>query len=252
MNSASVQNFEAAIAEMYTQNTDGFAGETVTVLPPHYQKVKRQEMCLRLVTLLFLMSCAAAYFLTLHVRSDPSTNPVLQHTAGSSQKQVSSSQLCTGGTLASVQSKPNALVTSPSNRETLSDNSIVQWYSEKIGLVTLKGFTYDQDAQALVVPQYGSYYIYTGMNLQLAASTCAKNNQTFEMHVLTHRPSYPKDKEFMVVKESIMGCGGYRTVYLGQVMLLEKGALLKAKIISGSNMVQTTKDYSIYFGAYLI
>ena len=74
MNSASVQNFEAAIAEMYTQNTDGFAGETVTVLPPHYQKVKRQEMCLRLVTLLFLMSCAAAYFLTLHVRSDPSTN----------------------------------------------------------------------------------------------------------------------------------------------------------------------------------
>lgn len=222
--------------------------EPVKILLQHCQEMKRQESCLRLVTFLLLIGSATVFFL-VHFMSqcgrsveEKEEKVSFPHVAAITQQQDSY--------------RPHALVTSPLGK--LSEDVYVQWYSGKAGLVNMEGFTYNKTAHALVVPQKGRYYVYIGMNLQLPDSASQSETERtpvkmFLLHVITYHSSYPEDTVVMEVRDSIPAASdGERTVHMGHVVKLEKGALLRATVRKGSELIRTANDYSMYFGAHLL
>ncbi|CAB1318906.1 unnamed protein product, partial [Coregonus sp. 'balchen'] len=109
----------------------------------------------------------------------------------------------------------------------------IQWEHQDTGLVHMQNFTYDENKQALVVPQGGRYFVYVGVNFRMPDKDKVSGEVHFlSLKVLKYSNSYENNWPIMEVKDSIPDDrrGERRTMYTGQVVTLEEGDLLMVSI----------------------
>ncbi|XP_041755326.1 tumor necrosis factor ligand superfamily member 15 [Coregonus clupeaformis] len=220
--------------------------ETVFILLKHCQEMKRQESRWRLVTLFLVLGCAAVFFFTQRVIRDCNEKDTFTTAENSRQQAIDRQE---------QNLKPNAHLTTSSSCNSVPKDYI-QWEHQDTGLMHMQNFTYDENKQALVVPQEGRYFVYVGVNFRMPDKDKVSGKVHFlSLKVLKYSNSYENNWPIMEVKDSIPDDrrGERRTMYTGQVVTLEEGDLLMVSIDEDNyELIDCSAETTMYIGAFLL
>ncbi|XP_027880398.1 uncharacterized protein LOC114149703 [Xiphophorus couchianus] len=219
--------------------------ESLLILINHCREMKQQEVRLRLITLLLLLGCAAAFIFIscadLSQRraakssdSDPSFSAQRRICPADDPSTASTSSSPTAG--------PLRIDLNSVNVANLLSGSQLEWRAR------FGGGAYSRGLWAIVVPETGLYFVYMKFVLKGPA-------RDFRVTLQRRSKGYDRDMDLMGAQDGGPyptgppdGGGGHhrvRTVYVGQLFDLWRGDQLKVLISEGQELIDRAS-----FGAF--
>ncbi|KAG7235553.1 hypothetical protein INR49_002600 [Caranx melampygus] len=142
--------------------------ESVLILMKHCRDMKRQESCLRLTTLLLVLSCAAVFIFVIGASRQRGDSETTGQTSTAVQQPAYSKQegnLCpaSADTADRTPSRPHIHLNSmPAENKT--DGQYIKWH-------VFFGGTYNEERRAIVIPKKGVYFVYVTITLNCHETT---------------------------------------------------------------------------------
>ncbi|XP_071323030.1 tumor necrosis factor ligand superfamily member 15-like [Trachinotus anak] len=217
--------------------------ESVLILIKHCRDMKQQESCLRLVTLLLLLSCTTLFVFIisadLRQRGDSGSSgqrsAAEQHPAYSKQK-----QLCPADHPQNTSHRPHIHLRSV-DAENRSNAQYIKWNVEF-------GERYDEERRAIVIPKTGVYFIYVTVTLTCQEEDPAADFNRFYVELRSWNKGYDMPRLLTKAWNGItcINSEGPRSVFVGQLFDLLAGDHVSVWIGAGYNLIMKSS-----FGAYL-
>ncbi|KAM7369418.1 hypothetical protein PAMP_013687 [Pampus punctatissimus] len=210
---------------------EGITGDAMVNMGPdkpvlilkHCHDMKKQEMCLRAVTLLLLLSCLTLFIFTI---SSDSIN------FGSKGQESAES----GAFSRQEAVFPSGLT----HTENMSDEQLIQW---KVHF----GDSYNAEKCAIVIPDMGKYFVYVKIVLRCQNEDRFENpKKTLVVKLQKWNPRYNKTLDLTDAFDDIVCTTGlFRTVFLGELFDLTADDHVSVFIAKGYKLINQSS-----FGAY--
>ncbi|KAK5852431.1 hypothetical protein PBY51_023900 [Eleginops maclovinus] len=207
--------------------------KSVLILIQHCREMKRQETCLRLITLLLLLSCTALFIFAMWAgfRQSGSKEEVInnEQSPAYSKQETNAS--------ADDPRKATSLHISLRSLPVPGDNKYIEWES-------VFGQPVYKDTEKIEIPENGFYFVYVKFDL-----TCS--NHTFtKFEVVLHKSNigHPSNQTLTTVNEDLRCKPGHsRNVFVGQLFDLLKDDCVRVLIRKGFDLINKST-----FGAYSV
>ncbi|XP_076614804.1 uncharacterized protein LOC143338350 [Chaetodon auriga] len=233
----------SAEAACRNSGIDMSSDESVLILIKHCRDMKQQETCLRLITLLLLLTCMALFiFVTgadLRQRENSGTSGQARTTeqslAYSKQEKVCAADIPP----TSVQ-RLNIHLRSVSTGN-VGDGQYIKWD-------VMFGEKYDHEKRAIVIPEKGFYFVYVRIALNCQVEDGARNFKRFFVRLDNWNEGYNKTVPLTEAGDGI-ACTpeGSKSLFVGQLFDLLEGDHVSVWIGEGYKLITKSS-----FGAYLI
>ncbi|KAG7476786.1 hypothetical protein MATL_G00086520 [Megalops atlanticus] len=214
--------------------------QTVLLLLKHCRETKRQECHARIAMGFLLLASLALLFFVQRSQDNSSS---CKHVVPAPENGVHQRQV-------DVQNEtPVAHLTGQHNK---NPNQYIPWQHE-MGKGAVRGFTYDTQTHALIIPRKGVYNVYMQFTYRKPSSLNCSQFLVLNPSVFKFSSSYPTVENLMVAYDTV-GCDEqwvYKSIYSAGTFELEQGDKLMVNS-TYPHLVDFTDDKKTYFGAYLI
>ncbi|NXC38531.1 TNF15 factor, partial [Penelope pileata] len=132
---------------------------------------------------------------------------------------------------------------------------VLQW-EDKRGLAFTKN-NLSYSSNSLVIPVSGDYYVYAQVTfrglVENSYSRKFKNSNSVTAIITKVTDSYPEPTQLLTSTKTLSeeGNSWFQPIYLGAVVSLEVGDKLMVNV-SDIKLVDYTKEYKTFFGAFLL
>ncbi|XP_017297659.1 uncharacterized protein LOC108251756 [Kryptolebias marmoratus] len=201
--------------------------ESVLLLIKHCRDMKQQEVLLRTVTLLLLLSCTAVFLFTSWAAFRPCTESAAEQKVAYLKEE----KLCPAEKSGNERGHLHNIQLS-GNLDTLADGSYSSWNSETdIGDKRL----YNRDNHSIVIPVEGTYFVSLRFTLSCPA---AEPYQLFHVKLQRLPEGYNMYVNLTEVWDGLdCELQQFRTVFVGQLFKLHKGDRLSVWMEKGSKLI---------------
>ncbi|XP_029300990.1 uncharacterized protein LOC115016975 [Cottoperca gobio] len=221
--------------------------EFVLVLIKHCRDMKQQETCLRLISLLLLLSCVALFIFSFGADLWKSENSGSRGQGSAVEQSPASSQL---------QERVFPADDPQTNFQRLQDFKIhlrsQSEYNKPDGHYIkwdkVFGETYNEEKRAIMIPENGFYFIYLRFALGCHDEDKAANFTRFYVELRNSNEGYNTTIRLLEASDGIACTSiGFRSVFLGQLFDLSKGDNVSVWIGKGYKLINKAS-----FGAFLV